>query len=482
MNTLTYLQPSYPLDALPRVLRLAANEVHQNIQAPDALVGMAALASLSLACQGLVDVKLPTGQIRGVGLNLLGGGESGERKSTLDALFNAPFVEHDVSRAIAFQNERAEHEVLMDHWRAHRSELRKQIAKRNKSGAPIDDLNAELAEHLANRPQPPRLRRFIRQDITARAVMDALSGDGVSMGLITDEGDQLFSSDAMSNIGLLNRIWDGPALLSIDRAEFEHVLVTNPRMTIFIQTQTKVFSRYMERHGDIARSSGHFARYLVGWPTSTQGYRTVATGELTWEHLPALHTVYKSLIARYQAMVRAGRVVREVVVFGDDAKARWFELAARTESMLRPGDYLNDIHDFGAKAMENVGRVAALFHYIQGEQGSITLDTLNRAFAVVGWHIDEAKRLFSADFVQPQEVVDAQAVAWYLRKRYWGGIGSRSWLAKNRLLRNGPVRNRNRLNDALNYLVGLGAVWIGITPSSKQLFVNMNDPFFAAMC
>ena len=482
MNTLSYLQPSYPLDALPRVLRLAANEVHQNIQAPDALVGMAALASLSLACQGLVDVKLPTGQIRGVALNLLGGGESGERKSTLDALFNAPFVKHDVVRALGFQKEREEHEIHMDSWRAHRSELRKQIRALDKSNVPADDVNAELGEHLARRPQPPRLRRFIRQDITARAIMDALSGDGVSIGLITDEGDQLFTSDAMSNIGLLNRIWDGPALLSIDRAEFEHVLVTNPRMTIFIQTQTKVFNRYMERHGDIARSSGHFARYLVGWPTSTQGYRTVSYNELSWEHLPQLHTVYTTMIDRYQAMVRTGRIVRTVVEFGDDAKARWFDIAVRTESMLRPGDYLNDIHDFGAKAMENVGRVAALFHYISGEKGAITLDTLNRAFAVVSWHIDEAKRLFSADFVQPQDVVDAQAIAWYLRKRHWGGAGSRSWLAKNRLLRNGPVRNRNRLNDALSYLVGLGAVWIGVAPSNKQLFVNMNDGFFAAMC
>src|SRR3546814_14996872 len=85
-------------------------------------------------------------------------------------------------------------------------------------------------------------------------------------------------------------------------------------------------------------------------------------------------------------------------------------------------------------------------HYFGGEQGKISLDTLERAISIVAYHVDQYKELFSPRLAPPQDQVDAQKVELYLRN-LWGGYGSNSFIARNHLLRNGPVRDRERLNE-----------------------------------
>lgn len=187
------------------------------------------------------------------------------------------------------------------------------------------------------------------------------------------------------------------------------------------------------------------------------------------------------LLDQYDTVVATGTVCREQLEFSEDAKARWFSLARETEWMLRPGDYLHDINDFASKVMEILGRLAAVFHYFSGETGLITLDTLERAFAVMIWHVDEYKRLFSPEFVMPQDQIDARSVVSYLRRFVWRGTGSASWIAKNDLLRNGPLRSRDRLGAALHVLETDRAIWILAGQKNRRRYVHLNDPFFASL-
>ena len=285
----------------------------------------------------------------------------------------------------------------------------------------------------------------------------------------------------MQGLGNLNRAWDSPPILSLDRAEHDHVFVSRPRLTVSILTQPAVLRNYLSRHGEEARGSGHLARYLVAWPTSTQGYRFVQPNELAWDHMPTLHARFAELIQEYLAMRASGHIQRKVLEFTPDAKERWFQLANHTEWLLRPGDFFHDMNDFASKAMEMVARVAALFHHVNREEGHISLDTLNRAIAIVGWHLEEAKRLFSTDVIQPQDQVDAQAICGHLRHRVWTGNVTTSWIGRNELLRNGPIRDRGRLNAALDVLQNAGAIWIGVAPQNKKKFVNLYATFFSAL-
>lgn len=470
--------PPYPMDAFPVIVREAGFELMRNVQAPDAMIGMGLISAISLACQSVIDVKLPTGQVRPVSQNLLIVAESGERKSTVYSMLHKPFSELDMNAQRTFEAKLAHYEAELDVWQAKNKGIRRAISKAASKGESTVELDAQLAAQAEVKPKVPRLRYFLRQDITAKAIMEALQGNGESIAITTDEGHVLFQSAAMSHLGLLNRLWDSPEVLPLDRAGREQIMAMDPRVSVSIMTQPAPLKAYMEKRGSIAKGNGHWARYLVGWPASKQGFRWVNPNELVWDHLPKLHDRIRELLELYRSMIESGKIKREIVEFSDDAKSRWFELAVQTEQMLRQGEYLNDINDFASKLMEILGRLAAALHYFGGEGGKITLDTLERAFTMVRWHIDEFKHLFSPKFVMPQDQVDAQAVVNYLRTRIWLGPNSDTIVAKNRVLGNGPVRDRDRLNAALELIEVWGGVHVGVAPKDKKSYIRLLNSYF----
>jgi hypothetical protein len=471
----------YPLDAFLVIVREAGFELIRNVQAPDAMVGMALINAVSMACQGLIDVKLPMGQVRPVSQNLLVVAESGERKSTVASLLLAPFREADMEAITSHGSKRARYQAELEGWQARNKSLRRAINKAMSKGSDTTALEAELVELANLKPREPRLRYFLRQDITAKAIMEAVQGNGESIAITTDEGHVLFQSAAMSQVGLLNALWDSAEVLPLDRAGKEPILALNPRVSVSIMTQKAPLQAYLEKRGSVAKGSGHWARYLVGWPASTQGYRWVHPSEQVWEHLPSFHARISELLAQYRTMIESERVNREIIEFSDDAKARWFELAAETERLLREGEYFSDINDFASKVMEILARLAAAMHHFSGEVGKIPLDTLERGFAIIRWHVEEYKHLFSPQFVVPQDQIDAQALAKYLRFHIWGGPASDTFVPKNQLRRNGPVRDKARLNDALQLLVAQRAIDVGMAPKDKKSYVRLLNPFFGSM-
>ncbi len=49
----------------------------------DALTGMELIHAMSIACQGVIDVKKPTGPVRPVSLNMMTVAEPGQRKTSV---------------------------------------------------------------------------------------------------------------------------------------------------------------------------------------------------------------------------------------------------------------------------------------------------------------------------------------------------------------------------------------------------------------
>jgi len=484
MNAMTLMPivpAPYPLDAFLTVVRETGYELVRNVQAPDAMVGMALINAVSMACQSLIDVKLPTGQIRPVSQNLLIVAESGERKSTVASLLLAPFREADTKSITSHGCKTMEYQAELHAWEAKNKGLLRAISKASCKGEDTSKLEMELVEHSKLLPTKPRLRYFLRQDITGKAIMEALQGSDESIAITTDEGHVLFQSFAMAQVGLLNRLWDSPEVLPLDRAGKDPILAMNPRVSVSIMTQKAPLQAYMEKRGSVAKGSGHWARYLVGWPASTQGFRWVNPNEQQWEHLPNFHARISELLRKHQAMIESGMITRELIEFSDDAKARWFALASETEVLLREGQYLSDINDFASKVMEILARLAAALHYFGGEGGRITLDTLERSFAIINWHVGAYKTLFSPQFVVPQDQLDAQAIARYLRLHSWLGPTSDTYVPKNHLRRNGPVRDKTRLSAALELLGAQGAIQVVVAPKDKKTYVRLNNQFFGSM-
>ena len=479
MSSQFFNEPPYPMDAFLVVVREAGFEIKRNVQAPDALIGLALINAMAMACQALIKVKLPMGQVRPVTQYVMTIAESGERKSTVDEVLLAPYREHDRDVMLAHADEMEKYRIERDWWSAKHSCLIRASVKIGLDAEEVEALKAEMIEHAKLKPKKPRMRLLIRQDITPRAIMDALAGNGESIAIVTDEGQTLFKSGAMASLGLLNSLWGAPEVLSLNRSKEDHVLVREPRASISIMTQPDVLREYIDKRGSVAKGSGHWARYLVAWPQSNVGYRPVGDDEAVWECLPVFHARIKALLSLQTEMYASGELDRDPIEFSDDAKARWFAQANKTEWMLRPGDYLHDITDFGSKAMEIVARLAAVMHYFAGEEGKISLDTLERAIAIVAYHVDQYKDLFSPRLAPPQDQVDAQKVELYLRN-LWGGYGSNSFIAKNHLLRNGPVRDRERLNAALRVSARKGAVSLPYAAKGERRYVVLHDDYFGS--
>lgn len=471
--------PPYRIDAFHLVIRNAIEEVQYNVQAPDALIGMSFLSTMSVACQGLIDVKLPKGEVKPVSLNVLVKAESGERKTTVDNIVAAPVYTHDEKSLQQHEELMRQFSVIHKAWKTVDAAIRSKIAKAVKVGENPAEHFHELAEHAKIDPIKPNMQRIIYQNATDSALMEAIKGDGKSIAIMSDEGEVVLRGGLMDKVGLRNKGWDGPRILVFDRATTGSSIARNPRVTTSIMVQNAVLDAYLEKKGAVARGSGHWARYLVGAPVSTQGFRFIDMWEATWNHLPVFHARVQELLNQYHAMAETGLVLRKLIEFDDDAKAEWVRTFNFIEGLIQPWQYLNDVHDFAAKVMEIIARIAAILHFFTKQEGRINVDTLNRAKAIVEWHIHEFKRMFSPDFEVPRIQLDMQAIANYLHRTVWS-MGYR-FVARNQVLHCGPVRDLARFNAALDAMAYAGQIFIGQDPKSKRRFINMNEQFFGPM-
>lgn len=469
--------PPYPFGAFHLIVKNAMEEVLKNTQAPDALIAMEFLTDMSVSTQGLYDVRLPTGQVRPLSLNSLVVAESGERKTGVHNLVAEPLYAFDLRRMKKYEIDLQQYELENRIWKSIDTGLRRQLTKLTQEGQPIDEQCRQLSERVAKKPVKPRARRIMRQNATERAIMDALEGDGESIAFISDEGEIIIKGGVLNLTGMLNKWWDGALMLTLDRSDGVSVVVRNGRVTVSYMVQRQVLKELLDRRGDVMRGSGHWARYLIGCPASTQGTRYTYQLDKEWHHLPKFHERMRELLEEFGQRVDTGVIERTTLEFSDDAIPRWIEMTNRTESMLSPWGYLHDIKDFASKAMEISGRVAALLHVFAKQEGKISVDTLDRAIAIVEWHLHEFKRVFSPTTI-PQEHRDAQVLEHYLFVNYW--CRNFTFAQKNLTLRNGPIRPASRLDVALACLVTMQRVWITVGPR-RERYINLNAAYFGSL-
>lgn len=474
MNNIIPAQP-YPIDAFHLLVRDAAFEIANNTQAPMALIGMELLSNMSASAQGLYDVKLPTGKVSPVSLNCMIVAESGERMSGVHSVVAKPLYEFDQERTTKYQHDAQEYEHQIRAWNVVNQGLSRKLSKAAELGEGLDEAQTELLAWAKQMPVKPRARRIMRQNITERAIMDALEGDGEVVSFISDEGELIIKGGALNNMGTMNKAWDGADMLTLDRSNGVSVVARQPRVSLSFKAQPKVLNDLMNRRGDLMRGSGHWARYLVGSPPSTQGMRISFQLDRTWTKVAAFHERMRELLSEFGVRVDEGVVDRTVLEFSPEAKEEWLHMANFIEQQLGPMGYLHDIKDFASKTMEIMGRVAALLHIYSKQEGLISVDTVQRAFKIVEWHLHEFKRLFSPEVPVVQAQIDVQKLSDYLfRLRTQTNS---TIIAKNFVLQNGPLRPSKRFEDALGILQMSDHVRV-VPGHRKQRFIHLNAQIF----
>lgn len=472
MNT-PFFQTEFPISALPVVAMNSALELQRNTGAPLVLIAASTLTAMSLVMQGQINVRRLDGLEGSVSVWYLIVAESGERKTATDEKNMKSIREFDTEQAKRFDTKMLAFETAMQVWTVENKAILFAIKKNTQKEEPTDDLKARLSNHAAAMPKKPKRFRLLYNDVSPAAIKACLSENSNSIGIVSDEGASIFCGEAITDLSLHNRLWGG-ATIEYDRAN-KNFIVADPRLTFSVMVQPGTLNRYFDRKGEEAREQGFFARFNFCYPPSTQGNRFIPNHAPTWHHLPIFQSRIRELA---DANVGPdGEPAEKITLsFTPEAQERWIDAYNDIESRVRPGQDFFNVKDYAAKLADNLARLAALFHFFDGNEGQISLDTLERAKSVQVWFANEYLRLFSPEPKMSQDLQDAYRLEIWLaqyRKRMSGSI---TCVKRNFLLQNIPfaMRKKLRLDFALDVLFATGKVsefkqgktrWITLTPA-----------------
>jgi Protein of unknown function (DUF3987) len=479
MSRINY-KKAFPTHALYSSVRLALEEVRANLQAPVGLIAGPFWTGLSICGAGDIEALLPTGQVCPC---LLYGGtiaDSGERKTATDKIVLAVIYARDARQAIEHKKALVKYKADIRYWEAVDTSIQRKLVKAISNGEDTEQLRRELEEHAAAEPSKPERNRIVHQSITERPLMEALQGDNKCIAILSDEGSIVLNGGATNKLGTLNKAWDGPSLLTFDRAD-DSIEARDPRVTLSFMIQERVFQEFMNKRGEIARESGFLARLLVCRPASTQGFRYMSLDEPVWEHLPKFHQRMDELLEATAVRRKAGDTSRKLLSFSPEAKELWVKVQNTVEPKLQKGGELESVRDFASKSMEIVGRMAACMHHFDGLAGNvISMETLQRALDVVDYYFDEYIDLFGNHNDVPQEQKDIRALGMYLHSRYW--MKGFNEALRNEVRKCGPIRHQGRFEAALQQLCWEDSVSIrhdNMLKRKGKLWIDLNPNVFS---
>lgn len=446
-NSLWAYRQDFPIGSLPPTLNHAVLAVKANIQAPTALIVSSALAAISLACQNRLIVRRASGLEGPVSLYFICIAESGERKSTIDAIFTGAIREFEIKQAKKSNERLTIYIAKKNAWKIENKTITTAIKKQKKIGACTELLEKDLADILLREPHPPSSFKLIYADTTPEALQYGLSENGKSAGIFADEGGIFFDGYGKSGLPVYNSLWSGSPI-DVARRSSTSFTLDNARLTMSLMVQEKVFQEYVARHGDLARSNGFFARCLVAYPETTQGTRFLQNQMPLEEPIDA----YNSRISEILEHNDENELENLVLKFSPDAGIRWIEIYNLIEEGLRPYGYYVDMRDFASKMAENIARIAALFHYFEGDDGDISLGNVDRAYEIMRWYAEEFRRLFVPPPAIPEAQRDANVLEFWLRNTV--GIHGVRLVKKNMVMKLGPnsLRKKVPLDAAIEQL------------------------------
>lgn len=430
----------------------AVRQAHQNYQAPYRLCLMSALAAVSSAAQSLVDVVMPYGAVGPVHLYLVAIANSGERKSTVESRFMKEVRGGDDSLESRHESDLVEFKVATLAYRAEKKRLEKNLAKAGVDAEIRELIKDELRELIKHEPRRPQRTKLIYEDISPMAMLNALNETGVGT-LVTSEGGIIVEGKAFDAVPHLNSIWSGDTV-NVARVGKPDLNIRDARLTVSIMLQPSIFEPQTGKKGEKVRGSGHWARYLIFCPDSTQGTRFSATQANSWEHMSAFDLRVQQIqqIARLAKMV--GDRQREQIRFSEGAAAAWYGLYDQIEAAMGPSGPYARASDHASKLAENVARVAALLHYFERKSCDISVETFQVAADICADCSDDFLRLFVPP---PQEVSDAVALNKVIDRIRDHG---RRFIRKTHLQKRCPnaQRGNGRFEPALDVLLRQGIV------------------------
>ena len=451
----------FPVEALGAVGAAVVEQMHAVIQAPEALIGQSILAAMNQVAQPFANVIID-GRVSPLSDFFLTLGESGERKSAVDAWALAQVRERQRALMAKYRTERDEFEQAALVYDAHAKRV---LADKKLSS---EAKQARLAE--TQRPTAPMMPLFIVSEPSTEAIQRQLIIGLPSIGLVNDEGGQFLGGYAMSaekrlgTLTTLSRLWD--------RGEFDRVRIGDGsgsyygrRLTLHLMVQPAVASSLLA--DPLAREQGFLARCLVSFPQSTAGQRRYTETDIA--QTPA----YRAYTQRMTALLdQAWPLSAEneldppLIALTPSAKSTWVAIYNDIERGLGANGRLAPVRSLASKAPEHIARLAGTFAVFDGD-AQIDSSHVDRAAKLMQHYLAEALRLWGAGQVTA-ELKLAQEVLNWLRDKM--GPGRAIPLAD--IYRNGPaaIRSAGTARRVMQLLTHHGWVVAAEHPTAREAF------------
>jgi putative DNA primase/helicase len=467
----------YPVDALPPLLHDAVLEAQAFIQAPAALVACSALSTLSVAAQGLVNVRRDEQLVGPVSLYLLAVAESGERKTTCDRILGAALRDWERDQALAAAPEQTAHASAAAVFEAKRTGLLEAIRRKRRDAQDTAEDEAALEELARHTPQEAPVPRLLYADATPEALSHALASGWPSGAVLSAEAGAVFGAHGMGyetimrNLALLNVLWDGGEI-AVDRRSKPSFRLHDRRLTFGLMVQPEALRGFFDRAGTLPRGSGFIARFLIAWPASTQGTRSYRPAPASMPAVDRFGLRIRELLDRPLSTHADGGLQPLELALSPPAHSAWVQAHDRIERALGAGGDLADIRDVAAKAAENIARLAALFHVLaHGPGGVMNEGAIDDAATVISWHLHEARRLL-ADLDTPTDLAAAIRLDdWLIAE---ARRNNNHCIPTPRVYQRGPscVRDAKAMKTALATLADRGRA--RMVEDGKRRFVVVN--------
>jgi len=448
----------FPFDLLGSLLGPLGKRLHEVVKAPDAICGQSVLAAAALIVQSHADVRID-GRLSVLSIFAITCGESGDRKSAIDAIVLKPVREHERSLYETHKGLKQKYRRDYATWQKQRD----RILTSSKGWTPEAAVKS-LEQLDKQEPVPPLEPYLLLEEPTYEGLTLLLAEGQPSLGLFSDEGGRMLGGHAMNkendlktSCGL-SALWDGKPTSRI-RAGDDNLLLYGRRLSLHLMMQEVVLAKI--QRNPVLVSQGLLARCLVVYPPSNAGDMSYAEIDLSqdpvvrqyWAHVTSLLLVPLPLVnSRNELQPR-------MLDLNSQAKGLWIAFHDYTISQTNRDGPLFSVRRMAKKAPEYVLRIAGVLTLIDNLHAPcIEADAMARAVELMRWYLDEALRI--ADSIQSDPDLDLaeQVLDWMKRKAAEVG-GARTFVLQN-LYQGGPrgVRTAKEARHVVKILEDHG--WI----------------------
>jgi hypothetical protein len=371
-----------------------------------------------------------------------------------------------------------EYAIQLNEWKAVSKGILTLIRKNSEKNLATDEAHLRLEQHNQIKPQKPKRFKLIHEKMSPQALIKNLSECYPTTGIISDEAATVFNSQGLSDMGTLNKGWDGSPI-SQELIE-ECRLVRDPCITMALYAQREVVYAFFQGKGALSRAVGLLSRCYFVTPPDAAGSRFLAYSAPA--SLDAIDYFSNRCLDILRSHIGANdhELPEKIeLFFSPDAQNRWEYEHDHIESMMNPGGCFFNDKDFASKHADKIARLAALLHYFSGEDGPIPLDTLERSIAISSWYAEEFVNNFAKPIQLPQEQLDAnQLLTWFANFIRTSG---QFYIKKNDVRQNGPnpLRNIIRLNAALRFLWLQNILSEVKYPNDKTVYIALAPQYFS---